>query len=229
MLLLTYPSKTDVYWAYKEQEPWYEPLQVNHVWTAQNFRDVFFSKVIHRWCPCKSLPFLKYHSTSATLIRYSRVSFSWSPQILEPGWFQSFVRRSLWRVFIMAVPNSTVESPCPPWILDAHRGQELLHLTFTCTIQALRRMLKAPAEDVFRTALRVMAHYVRQLAPHCEEWLLWWVMGCCGMWMGWTGVDKAPGKNSHVSGWGQSSFRSSYMVRWPSDSSIFTIEIIWFW
>ncbi len=55
----------------------------------------------------------------------------------------------------------------PKW-----RGQELLHLTFTTTMPALRRMLKAPTEDVFRTALRVMAHYVRYLAPHCEVWTL---------------------------------------------------------
>ncbi|CAJ1353350.1 unnamed protein product [Effrenium voratum] len=48
--------------------------------------------------------------------------------------------------------------------------QELLHLTFTVTIQALRRMLKAPADEVFRPALRVLAHYVRFLAPHCGAW-----------------------------------------------------------
>eukprot|EP00438_Fugacium_kawagutii_P028386 Skav207230 [mRNA] locus=scaffold1717:149237:171216:+ [translate_table: standard] len=46
------------------------------------------------------------------------------------------------------------------WTKLKREGQELLHLTFTCTIQALRRMLKAPAEDVFRTALRVLAHYI---------------------------------------------------------------------
>lgn len=57
------------------------------------------------------------------------------------------------------------------------RGQELLHLTFTTTMPALRRMLKAPTEDVFRTALRVMAHYIRYLAPHCEVWTL-------GSWRG---------------------------------------------
>lgn len=34
-------------------------------------------------------------------------------------------------------------------------------------------MLKAPTEEVFRTALRVLAHYVRLLGPHCESWKLW--------------------------------------------------------
>ena len=48
--------------------------------------------------------------------------------------------------------------------------QELCHLTFTITLQTLRRMLKAPTDDVFRTALRVLSHYVRHLAPHCEAW-----------------------------------------------------------
>ena len=63
---------------------------------------------------------------------------------------------------------SVEDGPEKRWTLMLLEGQ-----TFTITIQALRRMLKAPTEEVFRTALRVLAHYVRLLGPHCESWKLW--------------------------------------------------------
>eukprot|EP00439_Symbiodinium_sp_Y106_P007673 s897_g1.t1 len=52
---------------------------------------------------------------------------------------------------------------------DADDRQSLFHLTFSLTLPALRRMLRAPTEDVFRTALRTQAHYIRTLACHCEK------------------------------------------------------------
>ena len=47
--------------------------------------------------------------------------------------------------------------------------KELMHLTLAVTLPSLRRMLKAPTEDVYRTALRVLGHYVRRVAPLAPE------------------------------------------------------------
>lgn len=44
-----------------------------------------------------------------------------------------------------------------------------MHLTMTVTIPTLRRMLRAPTEDVYRTGLRALAHYVRRVAPMAPD------------------------------------------------------------
>ena len=52
-------------------------------------------------------------------------------------------------------------------------GAELLHKELTLVIPALRKMLRAAQEDVYRTSLRVFAHAVRALAPHAAALQAW--------------------------------------------------------